>query len=182
MGIGDRPLRPNRHAYRPARMGDGHPMRSHSAFTIRNRHQEKGINTMHQLVILTALTATSGLFGGHCQSGGCGGARMMRWGAPRTACATPYNMYVVSGYRHGYAAGCATCPTAAAPAAAPQAVPAPAPAPATSAPAPAPPAPPAPTTQYGTWRPQVARAGYYYPSYYGYATSGTCPNGNCARR
>src|SRR3954467_9515434 len=75
---------------------------------------------MHQLVILTALTATSGLFGGHGrgQRSFCGRPQMSHHAAP--ACAPTY---AVSGCSQGY--GCTT-PMAAAPApymAAPQAAP-----------------------------------------------------------
>src|SRR5262249_46641322 len=92
---GDRTVRPNRHAYRlvPAG-GHRHPMRSHSAFTDRVDTKRKGESSMHQLVILTALTATSGLFGGHggCYTGGC--ARpTWNWCAPRTNC-SPCGPYV----------------------------------------------------------------------------------------
>src|SRR6185437_12042918 len=103
---------------------------------------------MHQLVILTALTATSGLFGGGsgCHGGGiCGGGRQMfsHHAAPQACYAGP--RYVVSGCQQGYAGGCAT------PAPAPAYAPAPAPA-------------PAPATPQAAPAPQAAA--YYYPSYY----------------
>ncbi len=84
---------------------------------------------MHQLVILAALTTTSGLFGGGCQSGGCGRPHLMSWCAPRTASHSPCTTYVATGHSRGYVSGCSTCPTAVA-------TPAPAPAPAPAAPAP----------------------------------------------
>jgi hypothetical protein len=116
---------------------------------------------MHQLVILTALTATSGLFGGGsgCHGGGmCGGGRQMfgHHAAPQACYSGP--RYVVSGCQQGYGAGYA----------APAPAYAPAPAPATPQAAPAPQA-----------------AAYYYPSYYygaPAAAAPSCPNGNCYRR
>jgi hypothetical protein len=109
---------------------------------------------MHQIVLITALSATTGLFGGGrtCRSGQCG------------------SYYTA---RHAYYAPVATCRTgacpqvyAAAPAAAPQA------APVAAAPAPAPAA-----TYQTAVRPAMRTAySYYYP------TQSYCPNGQCARR
>ena len=122
---------------------------------------------MHQLVILTALTATSGLFGGggHCQTGQCARPAWSGYAAPR---------YVVSGCSQGYVGGCAPVAVAAPAAHAPATLPllrrsmatAPAPAPA--------PVYRAPVMQART---------YSYPSfYYSAAATGTCPNGDCPRR
>jgi hypothetical protein len=114
---------------------------------------------MHQLVILTALTATSGLFGGrsHCQTGQCGRPAWGGHAAPR---------YVVSGCSQGYAGGCAPAAVAAPAAHAPVYAPAPQ---MVTAPA---------------YRAQAAQAATYtYPSYYYSAGApATCPNGACARR
>jgi len=167
-----RSAKPSRLSPGPLVWGHRHPMRSHSAFTKRLDTKKKGVSSMHQLVILTALTATSGLFGGHGH-GGCGRPRLLSWCAPKTACASPCGPT----YHHAYAPTCATCPTAA-PAPAPAAAPAPQAAPAP----PPPPAPPAPTTQVAPAAPRVARAAYYYPAYYRYPATQTCPNGNCPRR
>jgi hypothetical protein len=132
---------------------------------------------MHSLAILTALTATSGLWGhGGCNTGGCG-RPLMSWCAPRAACARPCNTYMVTGHWRGYVGACGTCPTAAAAAPAP----APAPAPQAAPAAPVPPPPPAAAQVYPA-APRVARAAYYYPSFYSYPATQTCPGGNCPRR
>src|SRR4051794_10917907 len=103
---------------------------------------------MHQLVLLTAMSVTSGLFGGGgCHTGPRGGS---------AASCGP--MYVVTGCYQGYA-----CPS---PPPAPIAAPAPAPAsapqaaPAKPAPqaVPAPPAPAAPQAQAYPAAPMVNRA------------------------
>jgi hypothetical protein len=116
---------------------------------------------MHQLVILTALTATSGLFGGGGGGGmfggghrGCGRPAMSCHQAP--ACGP---RYMVTGCSQGYA-----YPAHQAPMAAPVHAPAPA---SPQAPAMAPPPPP-----------QAA----FYPSYYFSSGTPGCSGGNCYRR
>ena len=49
---------------------DAEPLRIHQLTT----HLGKGFSPMHSIVFLTALTATTGLFGGarHCRTGQCG--------------------------------------------------------------------------------------------------------------
>lgn len=132
-------------------------MRSHSAFIIWNLHLLKGFNSMHQIILLTALTATSGLFGGGRQQ--CGTSRCGRPTVGFSACA-PQRQYVQPQYsacQPGTACGTAApaaYPTYAAPQA-PYAAP--------QAPAPA---------------PQAAVA---YPSFY-YPAASNCAGGNCAVR
>jgi hypothetical protein len=99
---------------------------------------------MHQIVLLTALSATTGLFGGgrQCSGGGCGMPMMYQ-----PVYASPY---AYGGCQGGMGCGGAQfaypqAPAYAAPQAAPQAAPAPASKAAPqAAPAPAPPAAPAP--------------------------------------
>jgi hypothetical protein len=151
---------------------------------------------MHQLILLTAMTATSGLFGqGGCNTGWCGRPMMMSWCAPRTACA-PCSTYTVGGHWQGYACGgtyATAAPVAAAvaappmaPAAAPQAAPAVAPVtpppPPTKQTPPAAMVPPAPQYSAPAYGQPIVQAAYYYPSYYGYPAYQSCPSGNCPRR
>jgi hypothetical protein len=112
---------------------------------------------MHQIVILTALTATSGLFGGgrHCTSGGCGYPAM------------GYSAYApMQGY------GCQPGAACGLPAA---------PAPMGSYPV-APPAP-YPTAAYPAAPavPQAPRTAYYPTTYYPTAMP-SCAGGACYRR
>jgi hypothetical protein len=130
---------------------------------------------MHQLVLLTAMSVTSGLFGGGgCQTGFCG--------RPAASCGP---MYVVTGCYQGYVCPSPAPAPIAAPAPAPQAAPAPAPqaAPAKTAPqaVPAPPAPAAPQAQAYPAAPTVNRAAYYYPTYY-YPGTPTVPRGTYYQR
>jgi hypothetical protein len=142
---------------------------------------------MNSMLLLTALTATSGLFGGggcYRGYGQCGG--MMAWGhAPRYACGSTY---MASGCYRGYAAQCRTGYPAPAAAPVPAHTPAPSATPATtpSTTTPATPSATPPQTRVVPVAPRVAQAGYYYPSYYYsaayYSAAPTCPNGNCYRR
>src|SRR5262249_15200350 len=67
--------------------------------------------SMYHVVILTALTATSGLFGhGRYNTVGWCGRPMVSSCAPRTSC-SPCQTYAIGHWR-GQAARCATCPTA----------------------------------------------------------------------
>jgi hypothetical protein len=132
---------------------------------------------MHQILLITALTATSGLFGGgrHYGRGHCG--------YPTVGCYAP-----VYSHAPAYAPSCAPCGGSAAPAfsyAAPAqsyAAPTPQAAPAAQAPAApakqAPSAPPAPQASAPAAPPIQAA---YYPSFY-YPAAPGCANGNCARR
>jgi hypothetical protein len=114
---------------------------------------------MHQIVLLTALSATTGLFGG---------------GRPaRTS-------YYYGGYtaRNAYYYAPSTCSTGACPrvnAAAPAAAPARQAAPVAAAPVAAAPAPVAPAYQTARYAPRMTYS-YYYP------TQSSCPNGQCSRR
>ncbi|AGA27298.1 hypothetical protein [Singulisphaera acidiphila] len=111
---------------------------------------------MHQLILLTALTATSGLFGGGRQQ--CGTGRCGRPTVGFSACA-PQQQYAqpqFSACQPGTA--CGTAAPAAYPAYAPQA---PIAAPQAYAPA-----------------PQAAA----YPSYYYPTAASSCAGGSCARR
>ena len=133
---------------------------------------------MHQILLITALTATTGLLGGgrHGGRGHCG--------HPTVGCYTPMYSHTMA-----YAPSCAPCGGYAAPtqgyaAPSPQAAPAaqaPA-APAKQVPAApakqAPVAPPTPQASAPTAPPIQAA---YYPSFYHPAAPG-CANGNCARR
>lgn len=117
---------------------------------------------MHQLVILTALTATSGLFGGHGRGpkSHCGRPQMSRHAASVYAPAPCAPTQMASGCSQGYG------------------YPAPVAAPA-HAPAPAPyMAPPQAAPQ------AMAPQAMSYPSYYSApsAMAPSCPGGNCARR
>jgi hypothetical protein len=118
---------------------------------------------MYSLVILTAMSATSGLFGGGgCHTGFCG--RPVITYAP-----TCGPKYVVSGCSQGY-----VCP---APVAAPAPVVAPAPAPSAQAvPAPA-------MTQMQAYpvAPPAYHAAYFAPSHY-FTAAPACASGNCAAR
>ncbi len=120
---------------------------------------------MHQIVLLTALTATTGLFGGGRSSCGPRGCGMPTTGY--SACAPSYGQSYGYGASYGYS--CQPGTPCGAPVysqgatyAAPQ-----------QAPVSAPMAPPkvAPA-------PQAA----YYPSYYSYPTTSGCAGGNCYRR
>jgi hypothetical protein len=107
---------------------------------------------MHQIVLLTALTATSGLFGGgrHCRTGQCG---------------TPAPAY------HAYAP-VSTCQPGTACAgsyAAPMAH---------RAPVYSAPQAPAPQTAYAP----APQATTYYPSFYSAPAATSCATGNCPRR
>lgn len=104
---------------------------------------------MHSVLLLTALTATSGLFGGgrQCTSGNCGSPAVYYTYAPRY-----YNVQ----------APCATCP-----ASAPQAAPVPQAAAPAVQPAAVPQAPAAPVGYY-------YGAGYYYPTA-ATCPTGNCP-------
>ncbi len=112
---------------------------------------------MHQIVLLTAMTATSGLFGGGraCKSGHCGSyAAAPAAYAPAAPCASgrcgsgysyaPYAQPMTYGYAptHAYA--------------------------------------PAPAYSYAP-TPQVAAAPTGYTSYY-YPPASSCATGNCPRR
>ncbi|SIO59633.1 hypothetical protein SAMN05444166_6123 [Singulisphaera sp. GP187] len=111
---------------------------------------------MHQLILLTALTATSGLFGGGRQQ--CGTSRCGRPTlgfsacAPRQQCAQPQPQF--SACQPGTACGTA------APAAYPTYA-----------------APQAPVAA-----PQAAPQAAFYPSFYGPAGASNCAGGSCARR
>jgi hypothetical protein len=112
---------------------------------------------MHQIVLLTALTAMTGLFGGsrHCGTGTCyrpAYRHAYTYSAPYARCGRAY------GTCGTYAAAPAapyTAPMAAAPQAAQ--------------------APVAPTVQ-------VARRATYSTYNYYYAPQSSCPNGQCYRR
>lgn len=117
---------------------------------------------MHSIVLFTAMTATSGLFGGHrqvatsgCAGGSCARPAAVAYSAPSACqtgtCGTSY------GYGYRYAA-----PTGYA-----------APAPAQYAPAPTAYAAPAPAAYSPA--PAVSYNSYYYPA-------ATCTTGSCPRR
>src|SRR5215468_10864181 len=108
---------------------------------------------MHQIVLLTALTATSGLFGGgrHCGMGR--GGALMR-GHHMTACAPSYG-YQYGAYQHGTPCGAPGTPCGASYAPPMHAAP--------QAPAPAPAAPQAPAPQ-AAYAPATQAA--FYPSFY----------------
>jgi hypothetical protein len=112
---------------------------------------------MHQIVLLTAMTATTGLFGGgrsHCTTGRCGqAAPVYSTCQPGTACAN-------GGYYYA-APRVAAAPTYAPGYAAPQ----------------------APRVAAAPVARPAAPATAYYPSYY-YPTTATanCPNGTCYQR
>ena len=120
---------------------------------------------MNSLVLITAITATSGLFGGHkssCGGGGCGRATMARhhtYAAPAPTCYTgSCTSYAAPTMQYG-------APGMTAPA--PQASPG----------MPAPPAPP----KSAAAAPAMAPATYYVQSYY-YTPASPCANGQCYRR
>jgi hypothetical protein len=146
---------------------------------------------MYHLVILTAMTATSGLFGGggcYRGYGQCGGMMGWRHAGVYAPSYSYCHTYAVGGCYRGHVAHCTTgCPTPApAHAAAPApsstpATPAAEPTPATAPSAPAVSSPPPPQTRVAPVAPRVVRAGYYYPSYY-YSAAPGCANGNCYRR
>jgi hypothetical protein len=149
---------------------------------------------MYHLVILTAMTATSGLFGGggcYRGYGQCGGMMGWRHAGVYAPSYSYCHTYAVGGRYRGHVAHCTTgCPTPApahaaapAPSSTPATTPAAEPTPANSpsATAPAVSSPPPPQARVAPVAPRVARAGYYYPSYY-YSAAPACPNGNCYRR
>src|SRR3954454_13953473 len=91
-GIGPEP----RSGSKPTRLSPGSswpgfPMRSHSAFTTELTTCERGIDPMHQILLITAMTATSGLFGGgrHHAQAPCG-RPTMGYSAPMYSHAPAY--------------------------------------------------------------------------------------------
>lgn len=138
------------------------PMRSHSAFTMIS-HLVKEQNPMHSIVLLTALSATTGLFGGgHGKAKHCGrlGARGHCVSAP-----APVSHYQPQ-------PNCGTAPLAQYPPTTPM------------GPAPQMMAPPMQAAAPHMQVPQTAYSGYqsYYapPAYNTPAPS--CAGGTCARR
>lgn len=111
---------------------------------------------MHQIVLLTAMTATTGLFGGgrHAKSGHCGHAARGQNVVASASCQAPM----------AYATPVSQCGTQL-----PYSAPA-YPAPTAQAPAPTPQVAPAPQAAY-----------YSYNAYY-YPTTPSCAGGNCYRR
>lgn len=121
---------------------------------------------MHQIVLLTALSATTGLFGGGRHHGGCGGAYAApayTTCAPTVAYAAPKAHCGLRGFRRSASCG----------------APAPCAAPVTYA-APAPCAAPAACGSVAYPTVTAAPQAQPYAAHY-YAPATTCAGGSCAR-